>query len=103
LADTGTQGGANGVTVSLPVLAATCGTGGIRPSKLSKWRAGVLVTVHVIIGIHVLYWLKYGMTLSPIEPSESMYTLELGRVNMGFIFFVLALLSTVVFGRVFCG
>ena len=32
-----------------------------------------------------------------------MYTLELGYVNAGFIFFGLALLGTLVFGRFFCG
>lgn len=32
-----------------------------------------------------------------------MYTLELGQVNAGFIFFIAALLSTLLFGRFFCG
>jgi tetratricopeptide (TPR) repeat protein/ferredoxin len=32
-----------------------------------------------------------------------MYTLELGRLNAGFVFFVVALASTLIFGRFFCG
>lgn len=41
--------------------------------------------------------------MSPVEPSESMQTLEAGRVNAGFLFFCAAILSTLVFGRFFCG
>ncbi|MDG1454569.1 MAG: 4Fe-4S binding protein, partial [Planctomycetota bacterium] len=32
-----------------------------------------------------------------------MYTLENGEVNAGFIFFILAILSTAILGRWFCG
>ncbi len=63
----------------------------------------MLIGLHVIVAIHVAQWLYSGMTLSPVEPSESMYTLEKGLLNAGFIFFVLAILSTFLFGRVFCG
>lgn len=81
----------------------------IKRSKASWRRAAVLIGVHVIILIHVLQWLYSGMTdgvrntVSPVEPSESMYTLEQGLVNAGFVFFVLAIGSTLVFGRFFCG
>jgi tetratricopeptide (TPR) repeat protein/Fe-S-cluster-containing hydrogenase component 2 len=81
----------------------------IKRSKASWRRAAVLIGVHVIILIHVLQWLYSGMTdgvrstVSPVEPSESMYTLEQGLVNAGFVFFVLAVASTLVFGRFFCG
>lgn len=44
-----------------------------------------------------------GKTVSPIEPSESMYTLQNGAINAGFIFFILAILATLVFGRFVCG
>jgi polyferredoxin/tetratricopeptide (TPR) repeat protein len=57
----------------------------------------------VVVAAHVTHFLVAGRTLSPVEPSESMYTLELGWVNAGFIFFAVALLSTVLFGRFFCG
>lgn len=68
-------------------------------------RAAVLIGVNLLIAGHVAWWLLSGRqpTLSPVEPSESMYTLETGAVNAGFIFFLLAILSTVVFGRFFCG
>ena len=44
-----------------------------------------------------------GKTVSPIEPSETMYTLQNGFVNAGFIFFSLAIVATLVFGRFVCG
>jgi len=70
---------------------------------MGKWRAAVLVTVHLLIVAHIVQWIITGSTVSPVEPSESMQTLELGDINAGFIFFVLAILATLVFGRYFCG
>jgi polyferredoxin/tetratricopeptide (TPR) repeat protein len=62
-----------------------------------------LVGVHTLIALHITHYLIAGRTLSPVEPSESMYTLELGYVNCGFIFFAVALAGTMIFGRFFCG
>jgi hypothetical protein len=87
---------------ALPVA----GTGRLSPvrkSRRAKWRAAVLITVHLVVAAHVTHFLMAGRTLSPVEPSESMYTIELGWVNAGFIFFAVAILSTLVFGRFFCG
>lgn len=75
----------------------------LKKSKISKWRAAVLIGVYVIMIGHIVHWLVTGMTLSPIEPSETMYSLELGKINAGFIFFVAAILATFVFGRFVCG
>jgi len=75
----------------------------IRRSKRGKWRAAVLIGLHLVIAAHATHFLIAGRTLSPVEPSESMYTLELGYVNAGFVFFAVALLSTLVFGRFICG
>ena len=75
----------------------------IRQSKRSKWRAGVLIGVHALIALHLTHYLIVGRSLSPVEPSESMYTLELGYVNAGFVFFATALAGTLIFGRFFCG
>lgn len=75
----------------------------VRPSKNTRRRAVVLVLVHVFIVLHVVQWLITGMTLSPVEPSEAMETLREGAVNTGFVFFVAALVSTLIFGRFFCG
>ncbi|RNC81449.1 MAG: 4Fe-4S binding protein [Phycisphaera sp.] len=72
-------------------------------SKMGKRRAAVLIFVHILIVAHIIQWLITGSTVSPVEPSESMETLEFGEVNAGFIFFVLAILATFVFGRFFCG
>jgi polyferredoxin/tetratricopeptide (TPR) repeat protein len=55
------------------------------------------------MAVHVVQWLLMGRTISPIEPSETMYTLQNGAVNAGFIFFTLAILATLVFGRFVCG
>lgn len=79
------------------------GCGPIRPSKRGKWRALVLILVHVAIAAHVLHWFYGGETLTPVEPSESMQTLELGKLNAGFLLFVATLLGTAIFGRFFCG
>ena len=75
----------------------------VRASRTSRWRAAVLIGVHLLIAAHITHFMVAGRTLSPVEPSESMYTLELGELNAGFIFFAVALLSTLIFGRLFCG
>ncbi len=75
----------------------------VRRSSHGKWRATVLVVVHLLIAAHVAHFLLTGRTFSPVEPSESMYTLELGYVNAGLLFLLLALLGTLIFGRYFCG
>ena len=62
-----------------------------------------LVTVHALMIAHVVHWLIRGETLSPIEPSEAMYTLNDGELNAGFIFFAVALLATLSLGRFVCG
>lgn len=76
---------------------------------MGKWRAIVLILVHAAIAAHIVQWLSSGLqtgqrrTISPVEPSESMFTLELGELNAGFVFFAAALLCTLFFGRWFCG
>ncbi|MEZ6241698.1 MAG: 4Fe-4S binding protein [Phycisphaerales bacterium] len=91
--------------VSLPVI--DCASGA-KPekkphSRMGRWRAGVLIAVYLVMIAHLVQWLVGGRTLSPVEPSESMQTLEQGMLNAGFIFFALAILSTLIFGRYFCG
>jgi polyferredoxin len=68
-------------------------------------RAAVLVAVNLLMAGHIALWVVSGMrsTISPVEPSESMYTLERGIVNAGFVFFAVAIASTAVLGRWFCG
>ncbi len=75
----------------------------IRRSRMGRRRAAVLILVHVAFLAHLLHWKLRGRTISPVEPSESMQTLEQGLVNAGFIFFIAAILSTLIFGRFFCG
>jgi tetratricopeptide (TPR) repeat protein/NAD-dependent dihydropyrimidine dehydrogenase PreA subunit len=53
--------------------------------------------------VHFIQWRLMGQTISPIEPSETMYTLQRGAINAGFIFFTLAILGTLIFGRFVCG
>ncbi len=92
----------------LPVAgqAQPCGPGDrIKPRPTRRWRvrALVLIGVHVAIALHILHWKLTGRTVTPVEPSEAMQTLELGYVNAGFILFVVLILATLVFGRFFCG
>ncbi len=84
--------------------------GTIRRSRSGRRRAIVLATVQLLIIAHVVVWLlarKYGwwegLTTTPIEPSESMEFVKHGVINAGLIFFALALGSTVILGRWFCG
>lgn len=63
----------------------------------------MLLAIHVIVAIRVAFYNRTGSTVTPVEPSEAMQTLETGLVNAGFVFFFLAILSTAIFGRFFCG
>jgi polyferredoxin/tetratricopeptide (TPR) repeat protein len=92
-------------SVKLPVLATAEGpaTGGIRESRTSRWRAAALIALTLLMVAHVVQWWLSGRTVSPIEPSESMFTLRNGAINAGFIFFSLAILATLIFGRFVCG
>jgi polyferredoxin len=97
--------------VSLPVLATEHDPSGpVRRSRSGPRRAIVLATVQFLIVVHVAVWLlsrKYGWfggyTPTPIEPSESIEFATKGVVNAGLIFFIVALLSTLILGRWFCG
>ncbi|NBX36111.1 MAG: 4Fe-4S binding protein [Planctomycetes bacterium] len=75
----------------------------IRASRMSAKRFIVLFVVQAFILLHIAHWLAVGTTLAPIEPSESMETLKHGTVTVGAIFFLIALASTAIFGRWFCG
>jgi len=91
-------------SIELPVLKNSAPQkDGIRNSRASRWRAAALITLNLLMIAHIIQWLLMGRTISPIEPSESMYTLQNGAINAGFIFFTLAILATLVFGRFVCG
>ena len=76
---------------------------GIRRSKTGRWRAAALITLNLFMIAHIIQWRIVGKTISPIEPSETMQTIQGGFVNAGFIFFSLAILATLIFGRFVCG
>jgi len=76
---------------------------GIRKSKTGRWRAAALMALNLFMIAHIIQWRIMGKTVSPIEPSETMHTLQKGFVNAGFIFFTLAILATLIFGRFVCG
>ncbi len=91
-------------TVYLPVLGnSPVQESGIRKSRTSLWRAIALITLQLLMIAHIIQWRFMGATISPIEPSEAMYTLQSGAINAGFIFFTLAILATLIFGRFVCG
>lgn len=75
----------------------------VRPSKMGKWRALVLISVHVLIALHIAHWLTSGETITPVEPSEAMAFTRSSIINAGLIFFAAMVLVTAVFGRFFCG
>lgn len=79
--------------------------GPVRPSKVSRKRAYVLIAVHVLFALHLWHWLASdtNTTLTPVEPSEAMQTLEEGKINAGFVLFSVLIFGTLVFGRFFCG
>ncbi len=91
-------------SISLPVLQDPGAQNvGIRNSRTSRWRAAVLTALTLLMIAHIIQWWLMGKTISPIEPSETMYTLQNGAINAGFVFFTLAILATLIFGRFVCG
>lgn len=91
------------VRASLPVVSSVSGEPPIKKSRVSRWRAVALITLNLLMIAHVIQWQITGSTVSPIEPSETMYTLQRGAINAGLIFFSLAILATLIFGRFVCG
>lgn len=87
----------------LPILQSGSSSASQPKSGRGRIRACVLIVVHLAILAHITHYWITGLSVSPIEPSEARYTIELGQVNAGAIFFVLAILSTMIFGRFFCG
>ncbi len=78
-------------------------TNSVQRSKTSRWRAVALATLTLLMIGHYIQWRIMGSTVSPIEPSETMQTFQNGAINAGFIFFSLAILATLIFGRYMCG
>jgi tetratricopeptide (TPR) repeat protein/ferredoxin len=89
--------------LGIPEASESLKCGSLRLSKRGVWRAAVLIAVYVAIFLHIVHWKLTGRTVTPVEPSEAMQTLELGYVNAGIILFVVLILSTLIFGRFFCG
>jgi polyferredoxin len=77
--------------------------GAPRRSPRSWRRAAALILVHLLVVVHVAHWKTTGRTVTPLEPSEAMQTLELGYVNAGAIVFAALILLTLLLGRFFCG
>lgn len=91
-------------SVELPVInGRDSGALAIKASRTSRWRAAALITLTLLMIAHVIQWWLTGSTVSPIEPSETMYTLQRGAVNAGLVFFSLAIIATLIFGRFVCG
>lgn len=90
-------------SIALPVIAEPGKPPPLRASKAGRWRALVLIGVHLLFLVHLLHWRAAGSTLTPVEPSEAMETFRDGAVNAGFIFFGLTIAATLILGRFFCG
>lgn len=93
-----------GRSIELPVLKNSAPQKDeVKNSRAARWRAFALITLTLLMIAHIIQWKIMGETISPIEPSETMHTLQKGAINAGFIFFTLAILATLVFGRFVCG
>lgn len=68
----------------------------------SRWRAGSLIAVHLLIGVHIAHWLVTERTLAPLEFNEVLHTLHLGIITAGFLFMAMTIVGTLVAGRFFC-
>ncbi|MEM7585110.1 MAG: tetratricopeptide repeat protein [Acidobacteriota bacterium] len=75
----------------------------IRRSRSTRWRATLLILVHVVIAAHITHWLVRGRTITPVEPSEAAALATSGVVNAGLVFFAVTIVLTAIFGRFFCG
>ena len=95
--------------LSLPVLGSSSGDdhtpkGTAAPHSRMGWRrATVLIVIQLLMIAHVVQWLWTGTTVKPFEPSESMETVKNGVITVGTVLFAVALLSTALLGRWFCG
>lgn len=90
---------------SLPVLVPTHDASftKARLKKTQRLRLIALVLVHVLITVHLIHWWVSGRTVGRFVMSDTMETLELGRLNPGFILFSVALIVTLLAGRWLCG
>jgi polyferredoxin/tetratricopeptide (TPR) repeat protein len=70
---------------------------------MAKWRAAVLILLHIAIAAHLLHWWWTGRSLARFVMSDSMQTLERGEINPGFLLFAAAILVTASAGRFMCG
>jgi polyferredoxin/Flp pilus assembly protein TadD len=75
----------------------------IRASRSTRWRAGVLIAVHLLVAAHITHWLITGRSITPVEPSEAAAFARAGVINAGLIFFLATIALTAIFGRFFCG
>lgn len=74
-----------------------------RQTKTQRWRAFSLLMIHALIVVHLLHWYFQGTTVGRFVLSDSMETLELGRLNPGFLLFSTAMIVTMLSGRWLCG
>jgi len=62
-----------------------------------------LIAVHALIIAHLTHWLVTGRSVGRFVLSDAMETLEFGRINPGFLLFLLAAVVTLIGGRWLCG
>jgi ferredoxin/tetratricopeptide (TPR) repeat protein len=72
-------------------------------SRRGRWRALVLLGVHLAIAARIAHWKHAGTALTPLEPSEAAVALANRVIDAGLLFFLLTILTTLVVGRFFCG
>src|ERR1051326_8752681 len=89
--------------LSLPVLRSPHARLPDRPRRFRALRVSILIAIHLLIIAHIIQWKMMGTTIAPLVAADSMYTLEQGQLNNGFLIFAAVLLVTLVIGRFLCG
>jgi polyferredoxin len=74
-----------------------------RRLRNSRRRALVLGGVQLLLLAHIAHWIITGSSVAPLEPSEAISFSRNNVITPGLIVLGVAVLSTLIFGRFFCG
>ena len=72
--------------------------------KLNTWRIAALTILNVLIFLHAYAWFLWGFrAFGHSDPREIFVMMGTGAVGVGAIIMIVAVISTLLGGRVFCG
>ncbi len=72
-------------------------------SRPAQWRIFSLTVMSLVIAAHIAHWKINGRSLSSLQLSEAGRLAAEGVANTALFYFAALLLSTAIFGRLFCG